>query len=362
MNIDTVAFLRHAYREYYFRQAASIEFPADVSSREFGYIPFDGGMVRHLSFKNEGEAVAEILKQSPSSVYCSNARYESPSASIEEKGWLGAELIFDIDATDIPTPCKRTHDIWYCEKCRSSGKPPRPSQCPKCGGQTADFHGTCEACLAAAKLHASHVIEFLTEDFGVPREAIRVYFSGNRGYHLQVLDERFYSLSQSGRAEVADYVLGASLPSNQTIASSIRRRPNSAGSPGEGWARKITEYFEGKRDGYPGTLQRLVSDAIASHRAMVDSAVTTDIHRVFRLAGTLHGNTGMSKMRVDSLDHFDSQRDPVVLSAKPVAIKVDFYPKFRVRGAEFGPFKSQNTELPTYAAVSILTRGLGEVV
>jgi len=358
---DTISFLRQAYREYYFRCADSIEFPEDVPSREFGYIPFGGGMVRHLSFKSGGEAVVEILKQSPSSVYCSNARYESPAAPIEEKGWLGAELIFDIDATDIPTPCKKGHDLWYCEKCHSSGRLPRPPKCPRCGGSAAEFHGTCDVCLAAAKDHVLRVVNFLTDDFGVAQEAVRLYFSGNRGFHLHVSDEKFFPLDQSGRAEVADYMLGASLPPNQTIASTLRRRSVGPGPQGEGWIRRITGYVEDKRRGYPGTVQRLVSDAILSQRAMVDSSVTTDIHRVFRLAGTLHGNTGMCKVHVHSMDHFDPQRDPVVLSAKPIAVRVDFYPRFRVNGVEFGPFKSQMAELPTYAAVSILTRGLGEV-
>jgi len=109
LNEGTKAWLRNAYKEFYFRSSESIEFPDDVASREFGYIPFGGGMVRHLSFKSRGEALAEILRQSPSSVYCSNARYESPTRPIDEKGWLGAELIFDIDATDIPTPVSYTH-------------------------------------------------------------------------------------------------------------------------------------------------------------------------------------------------------------------------------------------------------------
>ena len=361
MNPVTVSFLRRAYREYYFRRADSVEFPDDIYSREFGYIPFGGGMVRHLSFKSGGEAVAEILKQSPSSVYCSNARYKSPTVPIEEKGWLGAELIFDIDATGIPTPCKRSHDLWYCERCGSSGRLPRPPKCPKCDGLAAEFHGTCEVCLTAAKDHALRVIDFLTDDFGVPHEAVRLYFSGNRGYHLHVSDERFYELDQLARAEVADYVQGASLPLNQSIASTLRRRPVGAGPQGEGWVRRITGYVEAKREGYSGTLQKLVSDAISSQKAMVDSSVTTDVHRVFRLAGTLHGNTGMCKMRVEPMSHFDPQRDPVVLSAKSVAVKVNFYPRFRVNGVEFGPFKSQMAELPTYAAVSILTRGLGEI-
>jgi DNA primase small subunit len=361
MNAATMSFLRQAYREYYFRRASSIEFPGDVQSREFGYVPFGGGMVRHLSFRNEGEAVAEILRQSPSSAYCSNARYDSPTAPIEEKGWRGAELIFDIDATDIPTPCKRGHDLWYCDGCDSSGRLPRPQECPKCGGSTAEFHGTCDACLAAAKDHALRVVGFLTDDFGVDRSAIRLYFSGNRGYHLHVFDERFYPLNSLGRAEVAGYVLGASLPPSQSLASTLRRKPPGSGPQGEGWTRRITGYVDGRREGYPGTLQKLASDAVTSQRALIDSSVTTDIHRVFRLAGTLHGNTGMCKMRVESVDAFDPRRDPVVLSAKPVALKVGFFPRFSINGGDYGPFRSQMAELPTYAAVPILTRGLGEV-
>ena len=362
MNDATKTWLKSAYKEYYFRGADRIEFPDQVESREFGYIPFGGGMVRHLSFKSEGEALAEILKQSPSSVYCSNGRYESPSRPIDEKGWLGAELIFDIDATDIPTACKRGHDLWYCEKCHNSGKLPRPQKCGQCGGPTVEFHGTCETCLGAAKEHALRVIGFLTDDFGVEREAIRLYFSGNRGFHLHVFDKRFDPLDSQARAEIAEYMRGSSLPLSQTIASTLRRRPPT-GPQGAGWTRRITGYVDERREKYGGTIQKLVSEAISSQRAMVDSSVTTDIHRVFRLAGTLHGDTGMAKARIESMEKFDPQEDPVVLSSKPVKVRADFYPHFRIKHSDFGPFaKSETVELPTYAAVSILTRGLGEVV
>ena len=85
MKEETKAWLRTANREYYFRGADKVEIPDEVESREFGYIPFGGGMIRHLSFKSKGEALAEILKQSPSSVYCSNDRFEYPTRPIEEK-------------------------------------------------------------------------------------------------------------------------------------------------------------------------------------------------------------------------------------------------------------------------------------
>ena len=360
MNEPTKAFLKTAYREFYFRAQDAIELPEDVESREFGYIPFGGGMVRHLSFRSKGEALAEVLRQSPSSVYCSNARYEFPARPIDEKGWLGAELIFDIDATDIPTQCKRGHDLWYCERCHASGKLPRPAKCPKCGGSAVEFHGVCEECLDAAKDHAVRVAGFLTTDFGVDPGAIRTYFSGNRGYHLHVYDRRFDPLDQQARAEVADYMRGSALPPSQTIAATLRRKMP-VGPQGVGWTRRVTGYVAEHNQNYGGTLQKLVSEAVASQRAMVDASVTTDIHRVFRLAGTLHGDTGMCKTRVKSMAQFDPQEAPVVLSSKPVRVAVSFYPKFRLRHADYGPYKSETVELPTFAAVSILTRGLGEV-
>ena len=359
MNEQTIAFLKKAYKGHYYN-ADSIEFPAQIQSREFGYIPFGGGMVRHLSFRSGGEAVAEILRQSPSSVYCSNARHASPALPLDAKGWMGAELIFDIDATDISTGCKKTHDMWYCEACHSTGRLPRPRKCPKCDGRTEELHGTCKVCLAAAKEHVYRVMDFLANDFGVSAPAVRTYFSGSRGYHLHVFDERFDLLDQQGRAEIADYMLGLSLPANQSIASALRRRPTPLASGAGGWMKRITRYAEA-RPNHPGTMQKLVGEAIASQVAMIDASVTTDIHRVFRLAGTLHGTTGMSKAKVGSLDSFNPEVEPVVISGETVRVDVKFYPRFSIMGNEYGPFKSTVAELPSYAAIPILTRGFGEV-
>ena len=361
LNEATKTFLKRAYREYYFSGSSSLEFPDGIESREFGYIPFGGGMVRHLSYKNRGEALAEVVRQSPSSVYCSNAKYESPTRPIEEKGWLGAELIFDIDATDIPTQCKKTHDLWYCDNCHSSGRLPNPQRCGKCGGGTSEFHGTCDTCLGEAKKHASRVVSFLTDDFGVPKDSINLYFSGNRGYHLHIYDARFEPLDPAARGEIAGYVRGEGLPPTQTLASSLRRRP-AGGGLGEGWTKHVTGYVDMRWPGYQGTLRKLVGEAISTQRALVDTSVTTDIHRVFRLAGSLHGKTGMLKARVSSIDSFDPQNDPVVMTDAQVRVRISFYPKFIIRGHEFGPFESEDSDLPTYAAVQILTRGLGEVV
>jgi DNA primase small subunit len=361
LNEKTVAFLKNAYKEYYFRRADSIGFPEDVQTREFGYIPFAGGMVRHLAFRNAGEATAEILRQAPSSVYCSNARYDSPSLTMEEKGWKGAELIFDIDATDIPTPCKKGHDVWYCRECHATGRLPKPPACPTCRGPTEILRNTCDVCLEAAKNHALRVVDFLTSDFGTSARAIDTYFSGNRGYHLYVRDPRFEPLDQLARGEIADYVRGSALPSSQTIWATLKRMGDAPPDGLRGWTRRIAS-LSGTGPTQTGRPKTSIALAISSQSARIDSAVTTDIHRVFRLAGTLHGSSGMLKMKVGSFEAFDPNKDPVVLSGEKVIIKVAFYPKFSMMDESFGPYSSQTVALPAYAAICILARGFAEVI
>ncbi|HYB75363.1 MAG TPA: hypothetical protein VEC08_00240, partial [Nitrososphaerales archaeon] len=76
---------------------------------------------------------------------------------------------------------------------------------------------------------------------------------------------------------------------------------------------------------------------------------------------TLHGNTGMLKMRVSLPKEFDPTNDPVVLSDERVKINVSFYPRFSMKGQTFGPYRSELVSVPIYAAIGILTRGFAEV-
>ena len=373
MNQVTVKFLRATYKEYYFRNSDRVEFPTKMEEREFGYIPFGGSMVRHLSFRSSGEAVAEIVRQAPSSVYCSNARYESPSLPMEEKGWKGAELIFDIDATDIPTPCKRDHDLWFCQDCNSRGRLPRPQACPACAGKNVEeSHNVCEVCLAAAKVHATRLFNLLTEDFSVQPSSIAVYFSGNRGYHMHVYDSRFDPLDAASRAEIAGYVRGAGIliPRGFIIALSRSQHLGEEGlMVNFGWLGRIArslqsspsqgaERKEKKEDGIRALIDRAIEDQVSR----VDPSVTMDVHRVFRMPGTLHGSTGLLKMRVKSLERLEPLSDPVVLGKSKVKVSVRYSPPFTLDGERLGPFKSETVSLPTYAAVYLLGRGLAEVV
>jgi len=359
MDEATASFLRKTYREYYFNNPDSVELPTNIEEREFGYIPFDGSMIRHLAFANSGELIAELVRQAPSSVYCSNARYSHPRLPMEEKGWTGADLIFDIDADSIPTLCKSRHNRWYCRNCRKEGRVPRPAACPYCHeANPIEVRWTCLECLNATREHAHKLIDFLRRDFGVSEMKIRTYFSGSRGYHVQVQDERFNPLNSQSRAEIANYIRGEGvlLPKSRTSSTTQHEE--------YGWSERVRLFASttAEQTGRKGARdsQRLAK-VLQMNAAMIDQSVTTDIHRVFRMPGTVHGNSGLLKMRVTSLDDFDPTVDPVILQDERVRVYIEYSPQFQLKGEQFGPYNSTLTDLPMYAAVFLLTKGLAKI-
>ncbi len=352
MDEKTVAFLRRAFREHYFKHHDDIEMPTTIQNREFGYIPFGKGMIRHLSFKSSGELAADLVKQAPSSVFCSNGVYSNPTLPMEEKGWKGAELIFDIDASSIPTSCRAKHSFWACKSCGKIIRSlERPQQCPKCESTgLTQLHWSCAECLAATKEHVSRLIGFLINDFGVSSAGIKVYFSGNRGYHLHVEDERFEAMEPPARAEVANYIKGTGLVRPQSSDQA------SAGASGRGgWLERVVTSAVNDQ---PLKLEQVIN----ASSSKIDESVTTDIHRIFRMPGTLHGNSGLLKMRVHDLDHFRPEYDPVVLGDEEATVSVQGSPVFSLKGRAFGPYSSEEPELPTYAAVYLMTKGLARLV
>ena len=76
-----------------------------IDKREFGFALFEGWMLRHKQFANQEELTSFLQNSTPKDAYFSCAYYENPEAEMDKKNWLGADLIFDIDADHIPTTC-----------------------------------------------------------------------------------------------------------------------------------------------------------------------------------------------------------------------------------------------------------------
>ena len=85
------------FSDYYKDPRTEIPAPLKLEQRECGYLLFkERFMVRHRRFSTIDsfrKVLAEIV---PSDVYHSCAYYENPDYDMDKKGWIGADLVFDL--------------------------------------------------------------------------------------------------------------------------------------------------------------------------------------------------------------------------------------------------------------------------
>ena len=330
---------------------------------------------------------------------------------MRRKGWIGADLIFDIDADHIPTPCGKIHDVWVCSNCGAVGRGVSPRTCPRCGEQKFNEKTwPCEVCLESAKVEAIKLVDILTKDFGFSSEELRVGFSGHRGYHVHVESEEGRALDSMDRKEIVDYVLGIGLEAEfHGLGESGGKGSRVLAGPeldDLGWRGRIARgtydllLTESQEELEKIGLRKSVIDTISRHKeslleswkeqgpwgtikgigteswrriaqygtekqsVKIDTVVTTDIHRLIRLTNTLHGKTGLKKTEVPirGLEHFDPLKSAVTFKKGTVTVLVSDAPKFRLEDETYGPYKEQKIELPTAAALMLLCKGAAKVM
>ena len=370
--------IRSAFREYYFNQK-SIYSPDAIEQREFGYSQFGmHGMVRHLSFKSIGELIATLVKEVPSDVYCSNALYRFPTLPMQEKQWLGADLIFDIDGKNLGLPCVLSHSYPICAACGHASQPGDIEySCSACGGKKADrISIPCGKCIDGAKMEAKLLIDFMTKDLGVERQNIDTFFSGNNGFHFHVRDDSYRPLDSQARSDLVGYIAGVGL-----LAESVGVRKAQGSDEvfvkfpksglALGWRKRVADKLKidatsiiklgniakenGGYAGFKAKLDRMVREM----GARIDPQVTTDVHRVFRMPGTINSKSSLVKIKCDDLDSFDPFRDACLLGYAKVRVKMKTQVKFRLKGEHFSLSK-ESAELPAYAAVYLICKGLAD--
>ena len=111
------------------------------------------------------------------------------------------------------------------------------------------------------------------------------------------------------------------------------------------------------------TWNNISIKAIDRKAAKIDTVVTTDVHRLIRLPGTLNGHTGLMTMQVprERLDEFDPFRDSLAFHGE-MKILVKDCPKFQLAEREFGPYSGEEVELPSYAAMLLLCKRRAEPI
>ncbi len=369
-----------------------------MEEREYGFLLFkEKFMVRHKAFKNIEALLSAIRDLTPQHVYFSTGYYQDPTLPMEQKGWKGADLVFDIDADHLNTLCKPSHDSWKCKNCEASGQGMAPKPCPKCKNERVEEQTwLCEKCLQEAKGETEKLLEMVYSDLGVDPSNVRIFFSGHRGYHIHVYSKEMALMAEAERREIVDYVLGTGLDSglhdleeNAIGGLKVVAGPQ-IGEPG--WRGRIvagiydllsrpvgqlglsaaqaktlaewnpeslfTKRFWSSVKGIGlSTWQTLASKAVAARAAQIDTVVTTDVHRLIRLPGTLNGHTGLLAVNVplDKLDQFDPFTEALAFQGM-MRVSVKDSPEFRLGSSKYGPFKDETVELPAAGAMLLLCK------
>ncbi len=108
-------------------------------------------------------------------------------------------------------------------------------------------------------------------------------------------------------------------------------------------------------------LEAIVPGAAIEVQGETDAPVTTDIHRLIRLPGSLHGGTGFRAVPLsrDSLDDFDPFRDALLAPLDGDRTRVTFTEEVRYPFPNGGVHAHPGAvaELPTPVALFLVLRG-----
>ncbi len=375
-------YLRKKFYEYYLK--ADIEVPYRIERREFAFLFFnESTMKRHISFKNKEWLLRYLKTNIPAHVYYSSAYYNNPSAgTMRDKKWMGADLIFDLDADHLPNANMLSY----------------------------------EESLQKIKEELKKLLSFLIDDFGFNEKSISIYFSGGRGYHCHVHDKKILDLEAQERREIVDYIMARGLDYRHVIVEKsiysrtytriIEITPSSPGWRGR-IARAIISFLEEIRsmerekaiqllrsfDGIGDTIAQDIYDGLDDKRmeliregkidqmaaikrllkplikelavklhSSTDEPVTADVKRLIRLPGSLHGKTGfrVTKVNLNNLEDFNPLEEAVVFGDEVVKIKVKKPFKIKLKGNEF-ILKEGVAKVPEYVAVFALARNMANI-
>ncbi|MCX8205964.1 MAG: DNA primase catalytic subunit PriS [Candidatus Micrarchaeota archaeon] len=338
-------FLRAEFKGYYEKNAP--DYPYMVEQREFGFGVEKKIDFRHKRFGTNDELRNYLITNVPFYVSYSVARYAAPEAKpMASKMMLGSDLVFDIDVHG----CTQHDDKFICNEC-----------------------------LGRAKEQVVRLIEeFLIPDLGIAKKEIAINFSGNRGYHVHVLDARYLDLDGKARLELVNYLNGVGLDAGifceqspkvdspawfGRIARCIQKRLEN----GEIKTSKRKEYLDDIVFGIWGNIRestwfhREFDKCRDICRANVDEQVTTDVSRLIRLPGTIHGESTLIAKRADDIGRFDPLRDAVFISDEEMEVEVSSAPAIEMCGRTFEPINNKKATLPKYYAAYLIGKGAARI-
>ena len=259
--------IRELFKNYF--SSIELELPDDFILREFAFQDYHSRKyIRHISFQSIASLREYLIRKTPLNSYYSAAIYRDPAATnMEDKGLIGAELMFDIDVDHI-------------KGCNATGL--------EINGKT--IHLITNRCFELGKDHELKLLDILQEDFGFSRNEIMVYFTGNRGFHTVVRpeDKEWLELGSPERREIIDYIKGIGLDVNILIPKRRGVRVTESLKRCGGWRRRIFASISNIEE-----LKENLEAHIEASRVEIDEQVTQDLSRLVRIPRTINGKSGL---------------------------------------------------------------------
>lgn len=189
----------HRFSQYY--RTADLWSPPRFRTREWMFIPFGGSPpLRHKAFSSTTDVRQFLSERAMHSCFYSTAYWKRPyELKMDDKGWQGADLIFDLDGDHLP------------------------------GVTDKDFPAMLEVIQEQAW---SLWNDFLEPEFGFDEQFLQVTFSGHRGFHLHYRDPKFFHLDSEARRELVSHIRGEGVDVKGGLA---RFRESDA----KGWTRRL---------------------------------------------------------------------------------------------------------------------------
>jgi len=382
-------FLKEKVKEYY--RMRGVEVIPDIEKREFAFFQFNSvSMHRGIGFRSIDGLHNYLMDRAPKHAYFSSAYYDNPALPIGQRKWLGADLIFDLDADHLR------------------------------GGKEMSY----EEMLKKVKDRFIYLIEeFILGDLGFDEKDLHIVFSGGRGYHLHIRRKDILHLRARERREIVDYITGRGIRLfEKRIASADKWKTMYdylLPAPENGWRRRVRECFArvvrelngmNEEAGVeyilrytPGAKERTVKKVLEFFRGIdplildrdepvsitasmdvdqemekiikqiltgkiavevageTDEPVTSDIKRVIRIPGSLHGGSGLiaSTIQLNDLKGFDPLESciPPTLGDSTMRIRWKKGMELRLRGERFAGGEGKEDDLPEWCAFVLIARG-----
>jgi DNA primase small subunit len=292
---------------------------------------------------------------------------------MSEKDWKGADLIFDIDAKDLNLDCRQEHTCIKCFLCNEVSA--LQSTCPSCKSTKIAIKSlTCKNCINGAKEEVIKLKKILEDDLGIKNEKIQVYFSGNEGFHVHVIDSPYQLLGSRERNELVDYIMfRGAMPETFGMKKIKPEKDSFVEIDAKGWGGRVAEHIFGSKSKRPKVITEIISNGYSVFQQRLDNLkeiigvkidpnVTIDIHRIFRLPGSLNSKSGMSKIPCEHIEKINPFVDACIIDDEKTDVLANCPFQFTLKNRKFGPYSNEKISIPKYAAIYLICKGLANVV